>query len=70
MVNNWYLKINLGQWSVENPTGKKVYSKSFLIQLGNEAICHKKPDVLRRFDSITLLKMPSIVSDKYSFVSL
>lgn len=43
----------LGQWSVKNPTGKKVYSKSFLIRLGSEAICQLKPDVLETWGSIT-----------------
>ncbi|KAL5235291.1 hypothetical protein ACI65C_002701 [Semiaphis heraclei] len=42
-----------GQWSVTNPTGKKVYSKSFLIKLGGEAVCQKKPDVLRNWSNLT-----------------
>ncbi|XP_022171727.1 eukaryotic translation initiation factor 4 gamma 3-like isoform X2 [Myzus persicae] len=44
-----------GQWSVTNPTGKKVYSKLFLMQLGSEAVCQKKPDVLRNWSNITKL---------------
>jgi len=45
--------IYIGQWSVTNPTGKKVYSKLFLIQLGSEAVCQKKPDVLRNWANLT-----------------
>lgn len=47
--------IYIGQWSVTNPTGKKVYSKLFLIQLGSEAICQNKPDALRNWSKITKL---------------
>ncbi|KAL4089885.1 hypothetical protein QTP88_024825 [Uroleucon formosanum] len=42
-----------GQWSVTNPTGKKVYSKLFLLQLGSEAVCQKKPDILRNWINLT-----------------
>ncbi|XP_022163596.1 uncharacterized protein LOC111029064 [Myzus persicae] len=44
-----------GQWSMNNPTGKKVYSISFLLQLGSEAVCQIKPDVLktRQFSSLS-----------------
>lgn len=48
-----------GQWSATNPTGKKVYSKSFLIKLGSEAICQKKPDVLANWVMITKLSNSS-----------
>ncbi|XP_060860797.1 eukaryotic translation initiation factor 4 gamma 3-like [Metopolophium dirhodum] len=44
-----------GQWSVTNPTGNKVYSKLFLIQLGSEAVCQKKPNVLRNWSKLTKL---------------
>lgn len=44
-----------GQWSVTNPTGKKVYSKLFLTQLGSESVCQKKPDVLKGWNNITKL---------------
>jgi len=47
--------IYIGQWSVSNPTGKKVYSKMFLIKLGSEAVCQNKPDVLRNWSNITKL---------------
>ncbi|XP_029346394.1 uncharacterized protein LOC100574055 isoform X2 [Acyrthosiphon pisum] len=40
-----------GQWSLTNPTGKKVYSILFLLKLGNEAICKKKPDVLKNWST-------------------
>jgi len=32
-----------------------MYSKSFLIKLGSEAVCQKKPDILRTWGSITKL---------------
>lgn len=41
-----------GQWSVTNPTGKKVYSKAFLLQLGIESVCQKKPDVLNNWSNL------------------
>ncbi|XP_008179446.1 eukaryotic translation initiation factor 4 gamma 3 isoform X2 [Acyrthosiphon pisum] len=44
-----------GQWSIKNPTGKKVYSKLFLMQLGSEAVCQKKPDILRNWSNLTKL---------------
>ncbi|KAF0731490.1 eukaryotic translation initiation factor 4 gamma 3-like, partial [Aphis craccivora] len=44
-----------GQWSITNPTGKKVYSKAFLLQLGSEAICKKKPDVLSNWSNLIKL---------------
>jgi len=44
---------HVGQWSVTNPTGKKVYSILFLLQLGSEAVCQKKPDVLRNWSNLT-----------------
>ncbi|KAL5233906.1 hypothetical protein ACI65C_001347 [Semiaphis heraclei] len=44
-----------GQWSVTNPTGKKVYSILFLLQLSSEAVCQKKPDVLRNWSNLTNL---------------
>ena len=47
--------IYIGQWSITNPTGKKVYSKLFLMQLGSEAVCQKKPDVLRNWGNLTKL---------------
>ncbi|XP_025201815.1 eukaryotic translation initiation factor 4 gamma 3-like isoform X2 [Melanaphis sacchari] len=40
------------QWSITNPIGKKVYSKVFLLALGNEAICQKKPDVLNNWSNL------------------
>jgi len=43
--------IYIGQWSVTNPTGKKVYSILFLSQLGSEAVCQKKPDVLKNWST-------------------
>lgn len=45
----------LGQWSTINQTGKRIYSKSFLLQLGNESICQKKPDILNSWSNITRL---------------
>ncbi|XP_025411781.1 eukaryotic translation initiation factor 4 gamma 3-like isoform X3 [Sipha flava] len=42
-----------GQWSYTNQTGKKVYSKAFLTQLGSETVCQKKPDVLSSWVHIT-----------------
>eukprot|EP00102_Acyrthosiphon_pisum_P012308 XP_008181407.2 PREDICTED: eukaryotic translation initiation factor 4 gamma 3-like [Acyrthosiphon pisum] len=48
-----------GQWSVTNPTGKKVYSKLFLVQLGREAVCQKKPDVLRNWIKLAKLSCES-----------
>lgn len=61
--------IYIGQWSVTNPTGKKVYTKSFLIQLGSEAICQKKPDVLRNWSNLTKLSSgaPQFNSSGVSF---
>jgi len=32
-----------------------VYSKLFLLQLGSEAVCQKKPDVLRNWANLTKL---------------
>jgi len=40
---------------VKNPTGKKVYSILFLLQLGSEAVCQKIPDVLKKWRNITNL---------------
>jgi len=39
-----------------NPNGKKVYSLSFLLQLGSEAVCQKIPDVLKtpQFKSLSV----------------
>jgi len=60
--------IYLGQWSVKNPTGKKVYSKSFLLQLGSEAVCQKKPDILRNWSNLTnLSSLPQFNSSSVSF---
>ncbi|XP_050056621.1 eukaryotic translation initiation factor 4 gamma 3-like isoform X2 [Aphis gossypii] len=43
------------QWSITNPTGKKVYSKVFLLQLGSETICQKQPDVLNNWSNLIKL---------------
>lgn len=52
-----------GQWSTSNPAGRKVYSKEFLVKLGSEAVCQKKPDVLRNWGNITkLLNSPQFGS--------
>lgn len=48
-----YILTSIGQWSITNPTGKKVYSKLFLLQLGIEAVCQKKPDILKTWSNIT-----------------
>ncbi|XP_060849935.1 eukaryotic translation initiation factor 4 gamma 3-like isoform X2 [Rhopalosiphum padi] len=44
-----------GQWSITNPSGKKVYSKVFLLQLGSESVCQKKPDVLNNWGNLIKL---------------
>lgn len=36
-----------------NITGKKIYSKEFMIQIGKKAYCQKKPDVLSNWSIIT-----------------
>lgn len=59
-----------GQWSVTNPSGKKVYSKAFLIQLGSESVCQKKPDVLKAWNNITKSNSPQFSSLGVSIVKL
>jgi len=58
--------IFIGQWSISNPTGKKVYSKLFLMQLGNESVCQKKPDVLRNWSNLTKSSVPQFNSSGVS----
>ncbi|XP_050535904.1 eukaryotic translation initiation factor 4 gamma 3-like isoform X2 [Daktulosphaira vitifoliae] len=41
------------QWSLTNKSGKRVYTRAFLMQLCNETVCQKKPDVLRNWGNIT-----------------
>jgi hypothetical protein len=59
----------IGQWSYTNQTGKKVYSKAFLTQLGSETVCQKKPDVLSSWVHITKsLNSPSYGSSGVSTI--
>jgi len=44
-----------------------VYSKLFLIQLGGEAVCQKKPDVLRNWSNLTKSNAPQFNSLGVSF---
>lgn len=38
---------------MKNPSGRKVYSKLFLMKLGSESFCQKKPDILKNWSNIT-----------------
>ncbi|XP_060873665.1 uncharacterized protein LOC132947405 isoform X2 [Metopolophium dirhodum] len=62
-----------GQWSFTNPTGKKVYSILFLLKVGSEAICQKKPYVLNNWSTKSFIAPQfsslSCLGAKYNLVS-
>jgi len=60
----YYFIFYIGQWSFTNPTGKKVYSILFLLKLGGEAICQKKPDVLKNWST------ESFIAPQFSSLSV
>ncbi|XP_050429511.1 eukaryotic translation initiation factor 4 gamma 3-like isoform X2 [Adelges cooleyi] len=54
------------QWSATNTSGNRVYSRAFLLQLGSEVVCQKKPDILRSWGHITR----SVNSSQYNSIGL
>ncbi|KAL5233967.1 hypothetical protein ACI65C_001377 [Semiaphis heraclei] len=68
-INDIPTELNKKQWSVTNPTGKKVYSLLFLLQLGSEAVCQKKPDQPGAKRNCGERKKPSKMAKPYTIHS-